>query len=176
MFLIATSCINDLYIQLITASRFTVFLYTDQALISCNSWTRPGLLQYNLSILQYVMESFHFLCLLQFTNVVLGSWFFSFMNVQTQLYIEDWIGLRTLDEAGRVKFINVTGGHLDICDDDMKEYIVPYLIDVETLENPVLTESSREKPSSSDGTSFIRKLGGQQDLQLNVLQLNAIHR
>lgn len=46
---------------------------------------------------------------------------------QTKLYIEDWIGLRTLDEAGRVKFISVPGNHLGISRDDMKKYIVPYL-------------------------------------------------
>ncbi|KAK7820365.1 palmitoyl-protein thioesterase 3 [Quercus suber] len=33
---------------------------------------------------------------------------------QKQLYIEDWIGLKTLDEAGRVKYISVPGYHLDI--------------------------------------------------------------
>ncbi|KAL5747042.1 hypothetical protein ACOSQ2_024339 [Xanthoceras sorbifolium] len=33
---------------------------------------------------------------------------------QTPLYTEHWIGLKTLDEAGKVKFINVSGGHLDI--------------------------------------------------------------
>ncbi|XP_071691186.1 uncharacterized protein [Rutidosis leptorrhynchoides] len=93
-----------------------------------------------------------------------GAWDPILPPQETRLYIEDWIGLRILDEAGRVKFINVTGGHLDICEDDMKEYIIPYLIDEETLENPVLTKSSRAQPSSSsDGNSFIRKLGGIQD-------------
>ncbi|KAI4327159.1 hypothetical protein L6164_019654 [Bauhinia variegata] len=46
---------------------------------------------------------------------------------QTQLYIEDWIGLRSLDEAGRVQFISVGGGHLGISQQDMKKYVVPYL-------------------------------------------------
>ena len=49
--------------------------------------------------------------------------------MQTPLYTEDWIGLKTLDEAGKVKFINVSGGHLDISQSDMKKYIVPYLKD-----------------------------------------------
>ncbi|XP_023729670.1 uncharacterized protein LOC111877374 isoform X1 [Lactuca sativa] len=91
---------------------------------------------------------------------------------ETRLYIEDWIGLRTLDEAGRVKFVNVTGGHLDITDDDMKKYMVPYLVDeeAEASQNPILIESK----SDSDATSFLmRKLGGQQDLQLNI---NILHR
>ncbi|CAH1412199.1 unnamed protein product [Lactuca virosa] len=89
---------------------------------------------------------------------------------KTRLYIEDWIGLRTLDEAGRVKFVNVTGGHLEITDDDMKRYIVPYLVDeeAEAPQNPILSKSD------SDATSFLsRKLCGQQDLQLNI---NILHR
>jgi len=31
---------------------------------------------------------------------------------ETQLYIEDWIGLRALDESGRVDFLSVVGDHL----------------------------------------------------------------
>ncbi|CAN6288769.1 unnamed protein product [Urochloa humidicola] len=46
---------------------------------------------------------------------------------KTKLYTEDWIGLKTLDEAGRVKFVSVPGGHLRISRSDMKKYIVPYL-------------------------------------------------
>ncbi|XP_031098499.1 palmitoyl-protein thioesterase 1-like [Ipomoea triloba] len=53
---------------------------------------------------------------------------------QTQLYIEDWIGLKTLDEAGRVKFVNVSGNHLGISKSDMKKFVVPYLED-ESSEN-----------------------------------------
>ncbi|PKU59852.1 palmitoyl-protein thioesterase 1-like [Dendrobium catenatum] len=48
---------------------------------------------------------------------------------QTTLYIEDWIGLRALDEAGRVKYVSVPGGHLGISKSDMKKYMVPYLKD-----------------------------------------------
>ena len=48
--------------------------------------------------------------------------------------------MRTLDEAGKVKFVTVTGGHLEISDDDMKKYIVPYLVD-EALENSIMKES-----------------------------------
>ncbi|KAL5225537.1 hypothetical protein ABZP36_012176 [Zizania latifolia] len=46
---------------------------------------------------------------------------------KTKLYIEDWIGLKTLNEAGRVKFVSVPGGHLSISRSDMKKYVVPYL-------------------------------------------------
>uniref|UniRef100_A0A0A9FM12 Palmitoyl-protein thioesterase 1 n=1 Tax=Arundo donax TaxID=35708 RepID=A0A0A9FM12_ARUDO len=49
---------------------------------------------------------------------------------KTKLYVEDWIGLRTLDEAGRVKFVSVAGGHLGISKGDMKKHIVPYLEDI----------------------------------------------
>ncbi|GFZ01974.1 alpha/beta-Hydrolases superfamily protein [Actinidia rufa] len=46
---------------------------------------------------------------------------------QTNLYAEDWIGLKSLDTAGRVKYISVPGNHLRISNNDAKEYIVPYL-------------------------------------------------
>ncbi|XP_064939573.1 uncharacterized protein LOC135649886 [Musa acuminata AAA Group] len=48
---------------------------------------------------------------------------------QTTLYTEDWIGLKALDDAGRVKFISVQGNHLRISEDDIKKYIVPFLVD-----------------------------------------------
>ena len=47
--------------------------------------------------------------------------------MQTLLYSEDWIGLKALDGAGRVKYISVAGGHLKISTDDMKKHVVPYL-------------------------------------------------
>ncbi|XP_076944277.1 uncharacterized protein LOC143614841 [Bidens hawaiensis] len=99
-----------------------------------------------------------------------GAWDPVLPAQETKLYIEDWIGLRTLDEARRVKFVNVSGGHLDMSDDDMKKYIVPYLID-ENTPGPVLAKSTREQASrsSSNALGFIRKLGGRQDLQLNVI-------
>ncbi|XP_028762667.1 palmitoyl-protein thioesterase 1 [Neltuma alba] len=46
---------------------------------------------------------------------------------QTKLYIEDWIGLKSMDEGGKVKFISVGGDHLQISDKDMQKYVVPYL-------------------------------------------------
>ncbi|KAK1653760.1 hypothetical protein QYE76_071565 [Lolium multiflorum] len=48
---------------------------------------------------------------------------------KTKLYEEDWIGLKTLDDTGRVKFVSVPGGHLGISDSDMMKHIVPYLMD-----------------------------------------------
>ncbi|KAA3469451.1 palmitoyl-protein thioesterase 1-like isoform X1 [Gossypium australe] len=54
---------------------------------------------------------------------------------ETELYKEDWIGLKTLDEAGKVKFINVSGSHLKISESDMKKYIVPYLGDQPSTES-----------------------------------------
>lgn len=65
-----------------------------------------------------------------------GAWEPLLPAQETRLYLEDWIGLRTLDEDGRVKFIKVAGGHLEITDEEMKKYIVPYLVDGEALENP----------------------------------------
>ncbi|KAJ4954961.1 hypothetical protein NE237_011744 [Protea cynaroides] len=51
---------------------------------------------------------------------------------ETPLYVEDWIGLKTLDDAGKVKFISVSGDHLAISDSDLKEYAVPYLEEAST--------------------------------------------
>ncbi|XP_019190733.1 PREDICTED: ribosomal biogenesis protein LAS1L-like [Ipomoea nil] len=59
---------------------------------------------------------------------------YGFLLSQTQLYVEDWIGLKTLDDAGRVKFVNVSGNHLGISKSDMKKFVVPYLED-ESSEN-----------------------------------------
>lgn len=61
---------------------------------------------------------------------------------ETTLYTEDWIGLKTLDEAGKVKFINVSGNHLEISQSDMKTYVVPY------LEDQVSKRLLAAKPSS----------------------------
>ncbi|CAL1375914.1 unnamed protein product [Linum trigynum] len=60
---------------------------------------------------------------------------------ETKLYIEDWIGLRKLDEAGRVHFVNVSGGHLGISESDMKTFIVPYLVD--NKQRPSVSTSRR---------------------------------
>lgn len=57
------------------------------------------------------------------------------------LYTEDWIGLKTLDEAGKVKFINVSGGHLQISRSDMKTYIVPYLEDEDSTQHKIAEPS-----------------------------------
>uniref|UniRef100_A0A1J3K026 Palmitoyl-protein thioesterase 1 n=1 Tax=Noccaea caerulescens TaxID=107243 RepID=A0A1J3K026_NOCCA len=46
---------------------------------------------------------------------------------QTKLYTEDWIGLKTLDDAGKVKFVSVPGEHLQMAEDDIVKYVVPYL-------------------------------------------------
>ncbi|KAL3499654.1 hypothetical protein ACH5RR_038747 [Cinchona calisaya] len=41
--------------------------------------------------------------------------------MQTELYIKEWIGLKSLDDAGRVKYITVPGNHLGISKPDMKK-------------------------------------------------------
>lgn len=53
--------------------------------------------------------------------------FLSLLFLQTKLYTEDWIGLKTLEDAGRVKYISVPGNHLSISKSDIKKYVVPYL-------------------------------------------------
>lgn len=63
--------------------------------------------------------------------------------LQTKLYIEDWIGLKALDDAGRVKYITVSGNHLGISKPDMKKYIVPYLQDDISKRDSTKTELGR---------------------------------
>ncbi|KAL0397690.1 UNVERIFIED_CONTAM: Palmitoyl-protein thioesterase 1 [Sesamum calycinum] len=58
-----------------------------------------------------------------------GSWDTVLPAQETTLYTEDWIGLKTLDEAGKVKFVSVSGGHLEISYSEMKKYILPYLVE-----------------------------------------------
>ncbi|KAL9267500.1 Palmitoyl-protein thioesterase 1-like protein [Drosera capensis] len=60
---------------------------------------------------------------------------------ETELYIEDWIGLKTLDEAGKVEYFKVPGGHLAITESEMEKYIVPYLGD-SSVDKPVDKSSS----------------------------------
>ncbi|CAN0921834.1 Biotin carboxylase 1, chloroplastic [Linum grandiflorum] len=60
---------------------------------------------------------------------------------ETKLYVEDWIGLRTLDEAGKVKFVTMSGNHLEISESDMNKYIVPYLQDKASLKMVVPQQS-----------------------------------
>ncbi|MCO5597151.1 hypothetical protein L7F22_051227 [Adiantum nelumboides] len=51
---------------------------------------------------------------------------------ETDLYLEDWIGLRTLDEAGKVSFVSLPRGHLQINETEMESHIVPYLLDTDS--------------------------------------------
>ncbi|KAA3462110.1 palmitoyl-protein thioesterase 1 [Gossypium australe] len=71
---------------------------------------------------------------------------------ETKLYKEDWIGLKTLDEAGKVKFVNVSGNHLQISTSDMKKYMVPYLED----QTPAPT---RQTPTEASSNQWISKVG-----------------
>ena len=71
--------------------------------------------------------------------------------LQTTLYTEDWIGLKTLDEAGKVKFVNVSGSHLEVSYGEMKDYILPYLLE-NSIALPRLSKSSHASAwSSHDG-------------------------
>lgn len=78
---------------------------------------------------------------------------FPFLLVQTKLYKEDWIGLKTLDEAGKVKFISVAGNHLGISGSDMKKYVVPYL-EGDAEEDKEASSKGMEIKRSSFGLSF----------------------
>lgn len=77
---------------------------------------------------------------------------------ETELYTEDWIGLKTLDEAGKVKFISVPGNHLAISRSDMKTYMVPYLEDQPSTQ-PVIIDSSSHRGSSSIRNFVVELVG-----------------
>ncbi|XP_022770198.1 palmitoyl-protein thioesterase 1 isoform X2 [Durio zibethinus] len=86
---------------------------------------------------------------------------------ETKLYKEDWIGLKTLNEAGKVKFINVSGGHLQIAKSDMKKYIVPYLDDqAYAPTEQTVTESSSYEWLSRLWYLFKDLIGLDEDLPL----------
>ena len=47
---------------------------------------------------------------------------------ESAIYLEDKIGLRTLDESGRLIFMDVVGNHLQFSDEwFLDEIILPYL-------------------------------------------------
>ena len=46
---------------------------------------------------------------------------------ETQLYIEDWIGLKTLDETGRLDFLSCPGDHLQFTDEFFQMIVNTYL-------------------------------------------------
>ena len=43
---------------------------------------------------------------------------------ESRIYVEDWIGLRELDETGRLVFLSEEAGHVDSDDDFFAEEIV----------------------------------------------------
>ncbi|XP_059633858.1 uncharacterized protein LOC132276449 [Cornus florida] len=64
---------------------------------------------------------------------------------QTSLYTEDWIGLKTLDDAGKVTYLSVPGEHANMSFSDMQTYIVPYIngsISLSMVESSFMSLSS----------------------------------
>ncbi|KAL0397693.1 UNVERIFIED_CONTAM: Disease resistance protein [Sesamum calycinum] len=93
-----------------------------------------------------------------------GSWDTVLPAQETTLYTEDWIGLKILDEAGKVKFVSVSGGHLEISYSEMKKYILPYLVENANVQAR-LSESSHSWSWS----------GHQTQTQTRTLKLYASH-
>ncbi|KAK9667976.1 hypothetical protein RND81_13G025400 [Saponaria officinalis] len=46
---------------------------------------------------------------------------------ETNWYKEDWFGLKTLDEARKIHYVSVPGGHVEISWSNTIQYIIPYL-------------------------------------------------
>eukprot|EP00243_Klebsormidium_subtile_P008751 TRINITY_DN4212_c0_g1_i1.p1 TRINITY_DN4212_c0_g1~~TRINITY_DN4212_c0_g1_i1.p1 ORF type:complete len:340 (+),score=36.82 TRINITY_DN4212_c0_g1_i1:336-1355(+) len=47
---------------------------------------------------------------------------------ETDLYKEDWIGLRTLDEAGKVSYVSTPGAHMHVTRGLVEKYILPNIV------------------------------------------------
>ena len=47
---------------------------------------------------------------------------------ESALYTEDWLGLRSLDQRGRLHFFAVDGKHVQIDYGWVAEYIIPFLL------------------------------------------------
>lgn len=45
----------------------------------------------------------------------------------TDFYNKDYIGLKALNEAGKVQFVKFPGDHLQFTSEDMKKTIIPFL-------------------------------------------------
>jgi len=47
---------------------------------------------------------------------------------KTRLYIEDWLGLKVMDQQGKLIFLNVEGDHLRFTDEFFRNIIIKYLL------------------------------------------------
>jgi len=47
---------------------------------------------------------------------------------QTEFYDNDYIGLKTLDQAGKVEFLSFDGDHLQFSDEQIENILVPFLV------------------------------------------------
>ncbi len=48
-------------------------------------------------------------------------------TTETAFYLEDWLGLKTLNEAGKVHFIEWPGDHLQFSMQQVETVIAPFL-------------------------------------------------
>jgi palmitoyl-protein thioesterase len=46
---------------------------------------------------------------------------------QTLFYKNDTFGLRTTDEQGKLKFVELDGNHLEFTSNDIKKHVIPFL-------------------------------------------------
>jgi palmitoyl-protein thioesterase len=47
---------------------------------------------------------------------------------ESDLYKEDYMGLKTLNEAGKIQKISIAGDHLQFSDEDIDNTFVPFLM------------------------------------------------
>lgn len=51
-----------------------------------------------------------------------------YMN-ETELYIDDWVGVKDLNEAGKITYVAWLGNHLQFNYTQVDEFIIPVLMD-----------------------------------------------
>ncbi|KAL1204509.1 hypothetical protein V5N11_019461 [Cardamine amara subsp. amara] len=100
---------------------------------------------------------------------IISVWIF-FLVVDQALY-RGLDRFENLDEAGKVKFINVPGNHLQISHIDMKKHIVPYLSDKGSSSSTtmVVSESSSSHQWLPSVGNFVMDLVGHQVDQLQLV-------
>eukprot|EP00245_Coleochaete_scutata_P006159 TRINITY_DN20349_c0_g1_i1.p1 TRINITY_DN20349_c0_g1~~TRINITY_DN20349_c0_g1_i1.p1 ORF type:complete len:134 (+),score=16.03 TRINITY_DN20349_c0_g1_i1:92-493(+) len=72
---------------------------------------------------------------------------------ETELYEQDWIGLRSLDQQGKVAFVNSPGVHLNVTYKLLREVILPALQPPGSRRLPPPPEVAAPSPSQVVGNS-----------------------
>jgi hypothetical protein len=103
--------------EILNATKFIFQVRICMALFCCLSQSLP--IWSPTSFWPY--QNYNTWFVVQLITIILCFW-------QTDLYKEDWIGLQTLDKAGKLSFVALPGNHLSISETEMEDHIVPFLV------------------------------------------------